>query len=125
MADAPVCFPSQDQVINQPPAKQLPAIPQAYPDNPDSMAAAINALTQFVLNLAGMHGSQGPQGIAGQPGRNAPRPATGRFTEIRRASEEVKVPIDDTNDPPSVTILRINSLTMRDNVTGETWTWTL
>lgn len=125
MAEAPVCHPSADQPISQPPVKQLPAIPQAYPNDPNSMAAAINALTMFVQALAGMHGAQGPAGQAGQPGRPAPKPKTGRFSEINRGVEEIKIPIVDNGDPPSVTVSRINSLTMLDNVTGETWTWSL
>lgn len=126
MADqAPVCHVSEDQVIEQPPVKQLPALPQADPNDPNSMAAAINALRLYVMQLAGQSGGQGPRGATGQPGKPAPKPQTGRFSEVARATREVKIPIDDTSDPPSVTVSRINSLTMRDNVTGEVWTWTL
>ena len=124
MADAPVCHDSQDQVIGQPPAKELPSIPTADPSDLGSIVAAINALTQFVLRLAGQSGSQGAPGVPGQPGKAAPKNKIGRFIEVGRATEEVQI---HSKDDPEVyvTVKRINRLVFRDSVTGEIWSWSL
>lgn len=127
MTDAPVCHVSVDQVIDQPPVQQLPAIPQVNdPNDMSGIIAAINGLTAFVNMLAGrmnQPGPVGPPGAAGRPGA-PPKTATGRFTEVNRSTKEVV--IKSSTDPDvSVTVLRIQNLTMRDNVTGETWTWAL
>lgn len=122
MANAPVCHVSTDEKINQPPAKQLPAIPQATDLN--SALAAINAMRQILQAMLGRSGSSGglprpgsagpTQGLATRNQQQA-----GRWREVNRATKEIKIPIDDSSDPPTVTIKRTNSITMQDTVTGE------
>jgi len=125
MANAPQCFISVNETINQPPGVLLPSIPQAT--DLASALSAIQAMTDMLNLLTGQivntRGQPGRQGQAGQPGKNNQN-KVGRFTEIKRVTENVTV----TNPQDSsqfVEVERINALTMRDNITGETWTWSL
>ena len=120
MAQAPTCFVSQDQVIDQPPAKQLPSIPQAT-DLPSALAAlnAIRQILNAMNNQTQQGGQQGPRGAAGKPGKKE----KSRWVEISRATEKIKVPIIDTGDKPFVEVERINRFTMQDTVTGTEFTW--
>lgn len=121
---APVCHVSVDQQIDQPPAKQLPAIPQAT-DLPSALAA-INSMRMIIHAMTGQQGGSGglprpgSAGASGQPSKKQQQ--VGRWVETGRSAKEIKIPIDDTTDPPTVTIRRTNSITMRDTVTGEVLT---
>lgn len=122
--DAPVCHRSEDQVINQPPAKELPSIPHAT-DLPSALAA-VNAMRQILdamLNRIGTSGGvQRPGAQTGGPSTPQKKQQVGRWVETNRSTKEVQIPIDDSGDPPTVTIKRTNSITMRDTVTGEVLT---
>lgn len=120
MADAPFCKRSTDQVIAQPPIKRLPAIPP--PNDLQSAINAINMLINYVYQLSGQIGPTGPQGDRGSPGQpgRPPNQNVGRWIETNRATEKVKIYNPDDHDQ-WVEVLRTNSLTMRDSVTGELW----
>lgn len=115
---APICHVSQDEIIVQPPIKQLPSVPDAT--DLKSALAAIQALRQIVYALTGQQASSGGTTRAGStqaPSKQQQK--VGRWVEINRATKEVTIPINDTGEPPSVTVTRTNSITMRDTVTGE------
>ena len=122
MANGPTCFISVNEPITQPVGVKLPAIPQATDLN--SALQAIQAMTDMLQILTGQtvntRGPTGRQGAPGQPGKNNQN-KVGRFTEISRAVEEVKMTSDDGS--VTFTFKQINSLTLRDNITGETWQW--
>jgi hypothetical protein len=117
---------SPDQQITLPPRINLPALPIAQP-NLQSLANTVNALRNFVLLLAGQHGTpgtQGVQGIRGAPGQNGKTPKGARITEISRQTNVVRIFQDNNkNSPNYVDVLRINRLVMQDKVTGEQWVW--
>lgn len=118
MTDAPVCHIPPKTPSTQPNPVNIPSIPPARPDV-QSLMHTVNAMRQVIMILSGQQGLRGPQGA---PGNNAKsKPA--RWSESNRQTEKVKVynPNDKTQ---FIEVERINSLTMRDAVTGETWNWT-
>jgi hypothetical protein len=120
MPECPVCHVSTDQVIDQPPKVLLPSIPEATDLN--SALAAINAMRQMLLLLAGQIGRGGAQGPPGAAGKSAQKEKVGRWNEVSRSTSKVKVfnPDDKTQ---FVEVERINKLTMKDSVTNEQWIW--
>ncbi len=123
---AAVCHVSTDQVITQPPARRLLAVPKAV-DLPSALRA-INILQQNFQIISGQVNNQvnvNPSTqnfISSAPGQK--QPAKGRWTEQSRATETVRIFNKDDHDQ-FIDVKRINSLTMRDNVTGELWNWSL
>lgn len=123
MANAPQCFISVNEVINQPPGVKLPAIPQA--NDLASALQAIDAMRQMLNLLTGQtrqsanQGRPGQQGPGGQPGKNNENKVP-RWTVTNEAKQDVIIPIDTSGDVPQVTISRINSLTIKDSITGQT-----
>ena len=121
---APVCHVSVDEVINQPTGTKLPSIPIAT--DLISALAAINAMRQVLMMLTGAlqgpPGLRGAQGQGGAAGAAAKKTKVGRWNEANRttATERVYNPNDNSQ---YVDVQRINSLTMTDSVTGETWVW--
>jgi len=123
MANAPVCHASTDQVIEQPPPVQFPSVPRAV--DLQSALAAINALTRIVMMLAGQQPApwmQGPQGVRGAAGKNAPPGKKPRWAEVNRVMKKVKIE-NPSDSAQFVEIERIERLVMRDSVTGQTWDW--
>jgi hypothetical protein len=108
MADAPVCHVSPDQVINQPPVKQLPAIPQATDLN--SALAAINAM-RLTLQM-----------MLDQAARKTQKDKVGRYVVREKAEKKVRVYNKDDHEQ-YVDVMRTNKLVMQDTVTGEYWTY--
>lgn len=118
-AQDPVCHIPPVTTTTQPGPVSLPSIPPAQP-TVASLTATVNALRQVVLFLSGQ---QGPRGLQGAPGQDAhARPA--RWTEQGRTTSKTKV--YQNNDPSTgnfVEVEQINSLTMQDGITGESWRW--
>jgi hypothetical protein len=114
---APVCHVSKDQVIVQPSPKQQPAIPHA--NDLASALAAIAALKKIVEGWTLPHPDNNEGGISGfktNPSKQS------RWTQANRTVERVKI-FNPSDSSQFVEIDRINSLTMVDKVTGETWVW--
>lgn len=117
---APVCHIPPVVEHTQPEPKSLPSIPVAQP-NLQSLAHTINVIRQVIHMTTGRQGTQGPQGAPGASAKKAP-PA--RWQESGRTSTTVRV--FQNNDKTSsnwVDIEQINTLTMGDKVTGESWQW--
>lgn len=117
---APVCpdpriFPPEQQ----PDTRQFPSIPPAH--NLSSALAAINAMRQlldYLLNRQPQNNNGG--GNTGQ----AKKGAQGKYSEVPGARKTQKVRVYNPNDKSQfVDVEQIVGLTMRDNKTGETWTW--
>lgn len=125
MADAPVCHIIDPADVSQPIAPSLPNIPIAT-DMPSALAA-INAMRQHLLRTSGQVKRNVPK--PGKPGfktkfepNKGDKKQQGRWNEVSRSKEKVK--IRNKDDPEQfVEVERINSLTMQDSMTGETWVW--
>jgi hypothetical protein len=122
--EAPVCHLPPIVDVPQPAPTTLPAIPQATSD-PESLLAAIQALTAGYNQLAGML-DQRPQsvnGVDGQPGAPGQKGKSGgNWTEQSRQVKTIRVfnPNDKTQ---FVDVQVINQLVMIDQSTSKTWTW--
>lgn len=115
---APVCHIPTETPITQPAGNRVAAVPVATDLKSALLAlSAIRKILQDVLDKPGPgNGAHEPS----QPPR--PKPKPGRWVESKRSTEIVKLPIGD--DPANfVEIERMNSLTMKDSITGEDWTW--
>lgn len=118
----PVCHIPPETVVDQPQPQNLPAIPPAQP-NVQSLAQTVNAMRQTIMILTGRQGVQGPQGVPGKPGQSGnAQSKKAQWTEASRQTEQVKIynPNDNTQ---FIEVERINSLTMKDSATNQTWTW--
>jgi hypothetical protein len=81
-------------------------------------------MRQVIMILTGQlaQGPRGARGAAGQNGSNSS--AKGTWTEQSRVEDTVK--IYQNNDPSTgnfVEVKQINSLTMANKDTGQTWKW--
>jgi len=104
---------------------------QAIPDMERSIESLYNTVAALVQNVRHLSG-QSPAPPKTPPKPNAPKPqqekskkqANGRFSEVTRATQTVKIenPQDSTQ---YVMVKQITRLVLQDNVTGETWEWTL
>ncbi len=112
---APVCHIPPTQPSRQPSPQELPSIPVAQA-NVQSLTASVNAMRQVINYITGRQGPQGPQGTSGSPSKPA------RWTEASRSTGTVRIynPDDKTQ---FVDVEQINQLTMKDGVTGESWSW--
>lgn len=118
-AQAPIChIPPQKLTVVHPPVN-LPSIPPAVATL-QSLVQTVNAMRQVVIFVSGQ---QGPAGPAGAPGNSAKsKPA--RWTESNRTETTVRVfQNNDENSSNWVDVKQINSLTMQDGITGESWQW--
>ena len=137
MANAPSCFVSVNEPINQPPGVRLPSIPQA--NDLQSALSAIGAMREL-LNLLtgqtvqqrnqGQPGRAGQQGKAGKPGDPAKpnknqdqQNKTGRWQEVPGSRVTQQVTMDSTDGSVTFTFNQINRVLLQDSVTGETWLW--
>lgn len=100
-----VCHIPPTNQIKQPAPQNVPAIPPASP-NLASLTATVNALRQAMIFILGQQSRQNPQ----------------RWKETSRTTSKVKI-YDPNDKTVFVEIEQINSLTMTDGVTGETWGW--
>lgn len=111
---APVCHVSKDQVITQPAPKNLPAIPHAT--DLTSALAAIAALKIIVERI-----TQPPIDNGGTTLKSTPAKQP-RWVQDTRTTEKVKI-VNPTDPSQFVEIERIKKLTMKDGITGDTWSW--
>lgn len=119
MSNAPICIIQPTISKEQPAPVKWPSIPTAT-DLPstlnaiNSIAAWIRAAQQILDQLA----QQG--GLAGFSTKGGAQ--QGRWNQLSRQTQQVK--ITNPQDPTQYVVIdRINSLTMQDNRTGETWVW--
>lgn len=118
MSNAPVCHLPSPTVATTPGPKNLPSIPPAQP-NLASLTATVNALRQVIMIYTGQMGPQGRQGAQGAAGKAAP---AGSWTQTDIQTSKVK--IYQNNDPSTgnfVEVERIDSLTMGNKITQQTW----
>lgn len=115
---APVCHLPPTSSIPLAASTNLPSVPQ--PDGSiESIMSAIQALIQGYNSMSGQQpNANNPGGAGGQNGQGS------RFVETGRATKKVHVtnPDDDTQ---FVDVQVVSQLTLTDQVTGETWTWSL
>lgn len=127
MSDNPFLSGDQGQSTDQPAAPFLPAIP-VYDGTTDGLTATMGALIDAVNRLTG-NGPPTNNIIRPQPGTTKPtnqkkeKGKPGRFTEVSR--QKTPITVTDPNSGASLTYNQITKLTMKDNVTGETWEWRL
>lgn len=131
MANAPSCFVSVNEPINQPPGVRLPSIPQA--NDLQSALSAIGAMTQLINLLTGQivqqanrgqPGKAGQQGKPGTPAKNTDQQnKTGRWQEVPGSRVTQRVSMDSTDGSVTFTFNQINRVLLQDSVTGETWLW--
>lgn len=116
-AQPPICHVPPVTPQTQPGPVSLQSIPPAQP-NIASLVATVNAMRQTIIFLSGQQGRRGQQGAPGNSQKSPPA----RWTEAGRTTEKVKVynPDDKTQ---FVEVERINSLQMKDGITGESWSW--
>lgn len=120
-AQAPICHVPPVTPTSQPSPLDLPAIPPAQA-NLQSLAASVNAMRQMLLIITGQQGTQGRPGAPGAKGQDAN--AKGQWTEHSRTTSKVK--IYQNNDPSTgnfVEVEQMNTLTMGNKDTGQTWKW--
>lgn len=125
----PVChIPPVNQPANPQP-QNMPGIPGPVSPPTNSNAASqaafnaaiaslLNAMRMLLLQLANQ------QGITGQTNNATSKNQKGRWSESNRVTEKVRVfQNNDQTSPNWVDVEQINSLTMKDSVTGSQWTW--
>lgn len=122
---AAVCHVSTDQLIKQPPAHRLLAVPKAT--DLQSALRAINILQQNFQIISGQANNQQnnnpSQGLNTAASKPKP-PQKGRWIEESRNTSTERIYNKDDKEQ-YVDVKRINSLDMRDTVTGEVWHWAL
>lgn len=115
---APVCHvPPENARIPQPGVRNLPSIPIAT--DMHSLYAAVNAMRQTIQIITDQQQTQ----INNFSRKPDPEKKT-QWIEQARVVEKEK--IYQNNDPSTgnfVEVERINSLTMADKNTGQTWRW--
>jgi hypothetical protein len=111
---APVCHVSKDQVIVQPAPKALPSIPNAT-DLPSALAA-IAALKKTIELITQPININNSTNVSAQPAKPQ------RWSQASRTTERVKI-TNPADQSQFVEIERIKALTMKDQITGETWVW--
>lgn len=114
---APIChIPPENPVVPQPGVRALPSIPVAT--DLSSALRAINALRQTINILTQQQGGANNFSLKRDPDKKP------QWSEQARVVEKEK--IYQNNDPTTgnfVEVERINSLTMADKITGQTWRW--
>lgn len=120
-AAAPVCHIPPVTTTQQPTPVNIPAIPPAGPSIA-SLVASVNALRLAVLLLTNQHPQPPDNGTTnGFKLKNDPK-GSSRWSEQSRVTETVRV-FNPDDHSQFVDVERINKLSMRDNVTGEAWSW--
>lgn len=136
---APVCnVPTGPTISDQPDLSKFPPIPQAT--DLGSLIVAVNAIRQILMQLTGQTPIGGDNNArqfglsggatsqvrsgGGGAGRGNSRTPANRFVEIRplRVTEKVKIYNPDDHDQ-YITVLRTNSVTWLDRLTGQTIGW--
>lgn len=123
MPTCPVCQTSFDQKVDQPAPQTTPSIPAAY-DMP-SLIAAVQLLTQGYNQITGRAGGVSGFKSKSNSDANNKKPNPGRFIEQRQSRVTETHKVFSKQDPTTfVEFKQINSMTFKDSVTGELWTWT-
>lgn len=119
---APVCLLEPDLKIEQPDPRTWPSIPIAT--DMASLLKANNAMRQTLMMLLNLL-SRNNQQNGGGGGRTSSSKAAkqGKYSEVTRQVKTVRV-TNPQDKSQYVDVEQIYALTMRDNNTGETWTWT-
>ncbi len=130
----PICHIPTDTPISQPSPVTFPSIPT--PDG--TLAGIMNTLLamKMAIELLSGQNSHAPNRtsfVQGPPPAGAPRGGVkpppksspqkpARWTESGRTTQKVRVFNPDDHNQ-FVDVLRINTLTLADGVTGESWFW--
>ena len=113
---APVCHITPPNQVGQPAPVQLQSIPMApHQFDWNAVRAMLNQMKRAIETLSGQIGGS----TSNQKKKNN---KVGKYIEVDRQTAQVRI----TNPQDSnqyVDVLRINSLTFQDSVTGEKWTW--
>ena len=120
---APVCEISVDQNVQPAPPRVIPPIPVAR--DPQSLYAAVNAIRQIINIMLGAP-SIGGNYNAKPSNQKAPNEKPARFSEVpgSRVTKDVRIDVEsDTGLTGYIIFQQINRVSMRDNVTNETWLW--
>ena|SRR5258708_5961759 len=117
MTDAPICHIPPVVPPSQPKPVALPSIPLAH--DLHSAIAAINAMRVTIMYLSGQRPAHNPQ-FTNNATSKQDKPQ--RWTENARVVETVRV-FNPNDKSQYVDVERINQLTMKDGITGESWTW--
>lgn len=115
----PVCHIPPTNNVGNPQPTNLPGIPPPAAPNVQSLTSTVNQLLQILKTLLGQTGRPGASGAPGAKGQAAP---AGSWTQSNIVTEKVK--IYQNNDPSTgvyVEVERINSLTMSNKTTNQTW----
>lgn len=121
MTVGPVCHVSPETKIGQPQPLAMPSVAVAQP-NIASLTATVNQLRQMILIFTGQQGTQGRPGAPGTNGKDAN--AKGTWSETARTTSKVKIfQNNDESTGVFVEVEQINSLTMGNKDTGQTWKW--
>ena len=131
MSNAPTCNVNPNAPVVQPKAVPLPSIPIAT-DLPSALMAlsAIRTILNVSNNANSPQNNVTPYTVKNpqptskqqQPGPSSGSKTSG-FTQTNVVTQDIKVYNPD-NKSQYVTVTQITGLTMVNNVTGETWTWT-
>lgn len=125
----PICHIPPTTEIGQPQPKAIQAIPPAQP-NIASLTATVNALRMVVQQITGQNplnpnlqpNTAGFNRVPDKSGGNNGKP---QWSEQGRTTNKVKIFQDnDKNTGNFVEVEQINTLTMVDKNTGQTWKWT-
>lgn len=114
---APVCNINVSRLSGAKKTPSVPSIPIASNDLA-SLAAAVNAMRQVIINLLGQQ-AQPPGGGPGSP--VSIKPSSFRVTNQNIQTVNVYDPNDSS---VFVTIRQVVGLTLENPTTGETWEWT-
>jgi hypothetical protein len=114
----PTCHQSVDQQFDQPAGVNVPSLSPVGEGDMDGLLRSHNQMIQYINRLTG---NDGARGAAGQAGKNA---KSGRWKEVpgSRKTEKKKI-YSKTDRSVFVEVERINAFTMKDTVTGNTFTW--
>jgi hypothetical protein len=116
-----VCHLPNGQALEMPTATQFPSIPTADPSDPASMGASLHALKHAVELLSGQRAPpKQPGGLGTQ--KKSPQ-ARERFTEVSRTMKTERV-FNPTDHSQFVDVQTVQHLILRDNLSGNLWTWT-
>lgn len=124
---APVCAIIPPDQPGEPTAKTVPTIPVAR--DLASALAAINAITAWInAQQQPKRTAQGTGGggttIPPKPTPKQPQPQQGRWNEITRQTQKVKI-VNPQDPTQFVEVEQLTKLVMQDSQTKETWIWSL
>jgi hypothetical protein len=108
---------------DQPSAPTIPSVPQ-WDGSSAGLQNVLNQITQALNQLTGNRPQPPvPSGPGSNQNQQQKQNQLGRFTEVGRNTQ--KVTVKDPESGATLTYVQITSLTMKDTVTQELWTWSL